>query len=306
MKNFLSKVPMPLVGVTLGCAVLGNLIQSYGNIYRNIMGLIALVLFSIMTAKFICHFEGFKKELDHPVAASVFATYPMSIMVLATYIKPYQGQVATVLWLMGVIMHVILIIMFSRKYLRKFNMKQVFPSWFIVYVGIATAAVTGKMFNQTIGQIAFWFALIAYVVLIFVIGKRVLKVKEIPEPVLPTLIIFAAPGSLCLAGYINSFNTHRFILVVGLVIISQCFYIGALIKLIQLLRLKFYPSYAAFTFPLVISALGLKLSNGFFMNQGVNLPVLGVLVKLEEVLAVIIVFYVLIRYIRHIVCMKNN
>ena len=301
MKEFLKKTPMPIVGLMLACAALGNLVQSYGEIYRNIMGIISLVLFVGSTIKFALDFQGLKKELDNPVAASVFPTYSMGMMLLATYVKPYTPNVAYIVWIVGILIHIALIIIFSMKFVRNFSIKKVFPSWFIVYVGIAVAAVTGKAFNQTIGQATFWFAVIAYLILIFIVGKRVFVVKEIPEPALPTLVIFAAPGSLCLAGYLNAFDEKNFSMFLLLLVLSQGFYIFALSKLIGLLKLKFYPSYSAFTFPLVISALALKLSNGFLVNQGITISILPVLIKVEELIAVLIVFYVLIRYIRSLV-----
>ena len=292
---------MPIVGIMLAFAALGNLVQSYGEVYRNIMGSISIILFIVATAKFACDFQGLKKELDNPIAASVFPTYSMGIMLLATYVKPYNGSVAYGVWIVGILIHIVLIIIFSRKFIKNFNIKQVFPSWFIVYVGIAVAAVTGKAFNQTVGQYAFWFAVISYLILIFVVGKRVFVVKEIPEPALPTLIIFSAPGSLCLAGYLNAFDQKNFFMFLLLLVLSQGFCIFALSKLVGLLKLKFYPSYSGFTFPLVISALALKLSNGFLMNQGITIPILPVLVKVEELIAVIIVFYVLIRYLGNVI-----
>ena len=301
MKAFLKKTPMPIVGLMLACAALGNLVQSYGEMYRNIMGAIALILFIGATVKVVCDMPGLKNELDNPVAASVFPTYSMGIMLLATYVKPYSPNVAYVVWSVGILLHITLIIIFSMKFIRNFSMKKVFPSWFIVYVGIAVAAVTGKAFNQTVGQVAFLFAVIAYLVLLFVISKRVFIVKEIPEPALPTLVIFAAPGSLCLAGYLNSFDNKNFIVFILLLFVSQGFYIFALSKLVNLLKLKFYPSYSAFTFPLVISALALKLSNGFLVNQGITISILPMLIKVEELIAVLIVFYVLIRYITNLV-----
>lgn len=297
MKDFLKKIPMPIVGVMLAFAALGNLVQSYGDIYRNIMGAISALLFIVVTVKFACDFKGLKDELNNPIAASVFPTYSMGIMLLATYVKPYNSSVAYAIWIVGILIHIALIIRFSMKFIKVFNMKQVFPSWFIVYVGIAVAAVTGKAFNQIVGQYAFWFAVVSYLILIFIVGKRVFIVKEIPEPALPTLAIFAAPGSLCLAGYLNAFDQKNFFIFLLLLVLSQGFYLFALIKLVGLLKLKFYPSYSGFTFPLVISALALKLSNGFLINQGIKIPVLPILVQIEEIVAVIIVFYVLIRYL---------
>ncbi len=57
---------------------------------------------------------------------------------------------------------------------------------------------------------------------------------------------------------------------------------------------------------MVISALALKLSNGFLIQQGFNTGILPVIVKIEEVIAVILVFYVLIRFIVYIFTAKAN
>lgn len=300
MKDFFKKIPMPVVGLMLSLAALGNLIQSYGDVYRNILGLLATIIFILATIKFLTNISLLKEDLSTPIGASVFPTYSMGIMLLATYLKPYSNGGAFGLWMLGILLHVILMIYFTIKFVKNFNIMQVFPSWFIVYVGIAVASVTGRAFYPVIGQIAFWAAFLSYLILIPIVGKRVLVTKNIPEPALPTLIIFAAPGSLCLAGYINSFETKHMILFGFLLIVSQLIYILAVIKLITLLKLKFYPSYAGFTFPLVISAIGLKASNAFLMSKGFSFGFLPVLVKVEEIIGVFIVFYVLLRFIGHI------
>ncbi|MCE5196519.1 MAG: TDT family transporter [Negativicutes bacterium] len=300
MKDFFKKIPMPIVGVSLALAALGNLVQSYGDNYRNLLGSLAGILLLLSTAKFISDFSGLMQELNTPIGASVFPTYSMSLMLLAAYLKPYHAGVAALLWLIGLGLHLVLLIRFTLKFVVKFEIKQVFPSWFIVYVGIAVAAVTGKAFNQTVGQAAFWFALASYLVLLFVVSKRAFWVKGIPEPALPTLAIFAAPGALCLAGYLNCFNQKNMLLFYALLVLSQAFYFFVLSKMLCLLRLKFYPSYSAFTFPLVIAALSLKLSQGFLLKQGIKLAFLPTLVKAEELIALVVVFYVLIRYLAKI------
>ncbi len=301
MNRFLNKIPMPIVGLMLSFASLGNLLEPYGKVYKTILGVLSASLFILTTIKFLCGFSGLKKELSTPIGASIFPNYTMSIMLLATYIKPYNQEVAYGIWIASILLHIILIIYFTRRFVLHFNIMEVFPSWFIVYVGIAVAAVTGKAFNQTIGQIAFCFAFLSYLILIPIVVKRVLFVKNIPEPALPTLIIFSAPGSLCLAGYINSFKTKHMLLLVFLLILSQVIYLVAVIKLIPLLKLKFYPSYSGFTFPLVISAIALKSSNAYLISQGHTFGFLSVLVKTEEIIATLIVFYVFIRYLNHIV-----
>lgn len=296
---------MSIVGVMLAFATLGNLIQSYGDVFRNILGSISAIIFIIATLKFITNIEGLKNDLNTPIGASVFPTYSMGIIILATYVKPYNNLVAYTIWIVGILLHIILAASFTVKYEKNFNIKQVFPSWFIVYVGIAVVAVTGKAFNQTVGSITFWIGFICYLVLLVIVCKRVFITKDIPEPATPLLVIFAAPASLCLAGYLNIVENKNIVLFWLLLILAQGFYLFALVKLPGLLKLKFYPTYSALTFPMVISALAFKLSVNFMKIQEMNVGILPTLVKLEELIAVIIVFYVLIRYVMNLTKQKK-
>lgn len=307
MNSLLKKIPLPITGLMLAVFALGNLIQSYGEVYRNIAGVIGLIIFIAVLLKIAVCPSIIREELSNPVVFSVFPTFSMGMMLLATYLKPYNSSLGFTIWILGIVLHIILIIAFSMKHLFTFSIKKVFPSWFIVYVGIVVASVTAPAFNMiSIGKIAFYFGLIAYILLMIIVINRVFIVKEIPEPATPTLIIFAAPGSLCLAGYLNSFDQINTVLFWALLIVSQIIYFAVLLKLIKLIRIKFYPSFSGFTFPLVISAIALKLSNGFLAKSGNPIPALKYLVAFEEILAVFIVVFVLIYYIRFIFSKIEN
>jgi len=299
MNAILKKYPVPVTGLILGLAAAGNLVQSYGEINRSIFGIISAILFVLMLVKIVKFADGVKESLQNPVVASVFPTFSMAAMLLSTYLKPLSQSIAFALWTIGVALHAALIIWFSKKFVLNFKIKQVFPSWFIVYVGIAVASVTAPAFKMTnIGQLAFWFGFITYIILLPLILYRTVKVKEMPEPTLPTLVIFAAPASLLLAGYMNSFETKSMAIVWFLAALSIIMYIAAIIMLPRLLKLKFYPSYSAFTFPLIISGIAMKLTNGFLTKSGIPVKWLNYLVKFQEAVAVIITLYVLYRYIR--------
>ena len=298
MNKIVNKLPIPIVGLMLALGATGNLVLSYGDIYRNIFGYISGIILLLVLIKIILYTKEVVNSLENPVVASVFPTLSMGIMILSTYLKPYNSSLAYFMWIFGLILHCILICYFTIKHVVKFNIKKVFPSWFIVYVGIVVGSVTGPTFGmEGIGKILFWFGLISYFVLLFIVSIRVFKVKEIPEAALPTLVIYSAPGSLCLAGYMNSFQDKNLALVYLLLCLSQLIYLFVLIKLPSLLKLKFYPSYSAFTFPLVITGISLKLTNGFLANIGKPISFLKYLIKFEEFIAVAIVLYVLIRYI---------
>ncbi|CAK7077387.1 TDT family transporter [Tissierella sp.] len=298
MKEIIKKLPVPIVGLMLALAAMGNLVLSYGEIYRNIFGVLSAIILVLVLVKIIMFPKGVSEAIDNPVVASVFPTLSMGIMLLATYLKPLAPSLAFGIWIIGLVLHGVLIIYFTKKYLFNFGIKKVFPSWFIVYVGIVVGSVTAPAFDKTnIGQILFWFGFISYFALLPIVLKRVFKVKDIPEPALPTLIIFAAPVALCLAGYMNSFQEKNMFIVWLLVALSQFSYLCVLLQLPRLLKLKFYPSYSAFTFPLVISAISIKLTNGFLVKIEKPIAILKYVVNFEELVALAIVIYVLIRYI---------
>ena len=117
-----------------------------------------------------------------------------------------------------------------------------------------------------------------------------------PESTIPLLTIMTAPGSLCLAGYI-SMGGHLYMpLVVFLLILSQCIYGIVVVNLYKIMQVTFYPSYAAFTFPLVISATALVKVKPLFAEKVYLTSLLNILSTFELLLAVAIVSYVFIRY----------
>ena len=307
MKQVLKKYPVPIVGLILGLAAAGNLVQSYGEVYRTIFGIISAILLLLMFVKFAMFPKGVAEALENPVVASVFPTSSMAIMLFSTYINKFAPQPAFILWIIGVALHIVLILWFTKKFVLNFKIKQVFPSWFIVYVGIAVASVTGPAHKMAgIGQAAFWFGLVTYVILLPLVLYRVVKVKEMPEPTHPTLVIFAAPASLLLAGYMNSFSEKNMGLVWVLIVLSIIMYAAAIVMLFTLLKLKFYPSYSGFTFPLVISGISMKLTNGFLIKSEQAIPWLKYLVKLQELVAVIMVVYVLVRYLQFLAVKESD
>ena len=295
--GFLKRYPIPIAGLILGLFALGNLIQSYSADARLALGVIALILYVPYLLKILILNVKLSEPLDNPVAASVFPTFTMATMLLAAYVKPYCPECANIIWYAGVIFHALLIVWFSFKFVfRNFAIKKVFPSWFIVYVGIAVASVSAPVTGRLdIGQYAFWFGLVTYILLLIIVCKRVFLVGEIPAPAMPTTVIFAAPASLLLAGYMVSFPEKISWLVYALLACSIFFWAVGIIYLLKTFSVKFIPSHSAFTFPLVISALAVKLSAGF-----TGLSWQGTFCEVQTVIAAVVVLWVLVRYVMFI------
>ncbi len=296
--KLLKKYPIPISGTALGLASLGNLLRSYSEPLRTVLGLIAAIIIVFLVVKFLLLSKPVMEAMENPVVAGTMATFPMTLMVLSTYIAQFK-PFGMILWYLGVILHVLLIVWFSLKFLKNFNIKKVFPTWFILYVGIAVAPLTAAPHGTTaLGMMLFWFAFIAYFILVAVVSYRVFKVKEIPDPAKPTLTVFAAPGSLLLAAYMAGSPTKNLTIVYILLAFSLFFWAYAVLQLPKLLMMKFNPAFSSFTFPFAISGLASKLTNGFLTKAGNPIPGMGILINIQEILSLVLVLYVLFKYLQ--------
>lgn len=299
MKKIIQKVPLPICGVMLGFATLGNLLQSYGEKVRYVCGILACFLLILVLLKLILFPHMIIADMKNPIMASVAATFPMALMLLSTYIKPWIGNVARFIWFFAILLHIILIIWFTVKFILKVQMPKVFASYYIVYVGIAAAAVTAPAYNAlSIGTATFWFGFITLILLFVLITVRYVKYKEVPEPAKPLICIYAAPTSLCIAGYVQSVTPKSRGFLLAMLIAATILYVFALIKAIGYLKLKFYPSYSAFTFPFAVSAVAVKQTMACLANMGHPIPWLSYIVLIETIIAVVFLLYTFIRYMQ--------
>lgn len=293
----IKKIPLPIAGLILALLATGNLLSLHGSLYRSIFGIIGSILLILLITKIVLIPKALIEDFENPVIASVMPTFSMALILLSSYIRPFSYSTAFSIWIFGLILHGVLIILFTIKHVLKFNIKKVFPSYFIVYVGIVAASVTAPLYNMSkLGQYIFWFGFAAYLILLPIVIYRTLKIKEIPEPALPTITIFAAPASLCLTGYISSFESKNIYMIGFLGVLSSIMFICVLSYLPKMLKIKFYPSYSAFTFPIVITSMAFKVTYSYLTSKDYPFDLLKYCIPVMETFTVAIVFYVLIRY----------
>lgn len=259
MKKYINALPLPIAGVMLALAAFGNLMKPYGDTLRLSIGAVSCLLLLAIVIKIIIAPNAFKEAFNQPPVAGVLATIPMGITILSTYAVQWHKTLGLGIWWLGIAIHAIFILAFTLKYLLGFKLLKLFPSYFVMYVGIVCASVAAPAHQmQSIGQMIFWFGFAAYVILLPLMLYRIFVVKQIPTPAMPTVAIFAAPASLLLAGYNSAFADKAPWMVTLLTVLALVMYIGVLIYMVKLLRLSFMPSFSAFTFPFVISAVALK------------------------------------------------
>lgn len=302
--KLIKRVPLAISGLALSLASLGNLLSPRGEILRSLCGALAAVLLCAFFARLILDLDQVKEELKNPVALSVFPTATMALMLLCVYAKPYIGSLAVTIWYAAIAAHILIMLVFAGRFLVGFKILTVFPSWFVVSVGIVIASVTSPaMGARQIGQAIFYVGFAMYFIALSVILYRMAKVKPLPEPARPTIAIFTAPMSLCIVGYFSVFEQPNVSLITLMLIVAVISYIFVSGCMISLLRLPFYPTYAAFTFPYVISAISFRLSNNLLVKNGITFFSFAPIVA--EWAAILVVAYVFVRYVFFLTSMSR-
>jgi exfoliative toxin A/B len=300
--KFVKSIPMAMCGVSLALAALGNLLgQNNQPELRLLCGILSALVLILFLLKIVLHFPHAGAELKTPIPLSVLPTSTMALMLLCVYVKDYvNGAAAVPLWYAAVALHIAIMLLFVKRFIIGFKLGTVFPSWFIAFVGIVVASVTAPAMNaRTIGQITFYTGFFLYFIALVLVVWRMVKVKLFPEPARPTIAIFTAPMSLCIVGYFQSFppeqrNAALIYLMLAIAVIS---YLYVFIMMVPLLKIKFYPTYAAFTFPFVISALAFRAGNNFLAAQGYGF--LAPLMYISFWIAIGLVLFVIAHYIRY-------
>lgn len=300
----IKKIPFAFSGVMLGMAALGNLLQSYGEGIRLLFGCVAFVILILLLLKLILFPNAVKEELSTPIGAGVFATFPMALMLFSVYVKPFIPGISFPLWVFANAIHIVLILYFTKTYILHFEEKNVHTVWYIVYVGIVVASLTTPAYKTfAYGQAAFYFGFVALLILLCVVTKRYVKLP-VPDPAKPLMMIYAAPMALCTAGYIQAFPEKNKSFVLFLLVATSVIYLFALFKSVQFLRFPFYPSYAAFTFPFIISAIATKQCFAVLTKMGMNVAFLQPVVLVETIIAAVFTIYACLRYFQFILAEK--
>ena len=292
----IEKIPIPLCGLILAFFSLGNLLNDTHPLLKAICGTIGMIFLILILLKLVIYPEKIRQDFKNPVIASNSGTFSMSLMILSTYLITFMPDIAYSIWILGVALHILLLVYFTHHFIiRNFNISTVYPSYWIVFVGITMGAITAHAHNlDEIGFIFFLVGFIGMILTLPLVIYRYIKHKDIPNANKPLICIFTAVMSILIVGYLNSYNNISIEFLIGMYTFACMFYIFALAKFIEYRNLEFYPSFAAFTFPFVISGLATK---GVMSKTGFNI-ILNNVLSIETVIATAIVVYVTIKYIK--------
>lgn len=256
MKAFFSKIPLALSSLLLALFSLSIQISQYALFSQGIWCLASIGLVLILGRLWLGK-DQTKEDLKNTVIASSFPSFFMALFLFFTRL-PISLTGQTDLWLCLLLIYLAYILFFSYRFLRSFKLEDVYPSWFVVYVGPAISFVTApSTISITFKATILGLTGLATSLLFILIFYRLFRIKVSPG-LQASLAVLAAPLALLITAYLKSGQEINSLLLVGLLLSSQLFYFYGLGLFARLVNKGFVPLFAAFSFPLVNSTNAFK------------------------------------------------
>ncbi len=282
-------LPVPLFGSVMGLSGLSiALMRLDPNQWTHTLGLGLLGLttlwFGLLVLgygiKFVRFRDRVQAEFQHPVRLHFFPAISISLLLLAIGYLDIARGLSAAFWWLGAVLHFVLLLRTLRVWFFKGLPLQTFnPAWFIPVVGTLLVPVAGVYHAPA--EISWFFFSIGLVFWIAMLGmtlNRVIFHAGLPEKMLPTLFILIAPPAVAFIAYMG--------LTGDLDSFAKMLYFHALFTTVLILsfadrfiRLPFYLSWWAYTFPLAaitLASIRYHVAGGplFFYQLGIGLLLL--------------------------------
>jgi len=251
---FFSSV-MGLAGLAMalqqGETILG--LPSGGGYVVTIASLIVFALLAIIYVLKLIRFpEAVVQEWRHPVKMSFGATITVSLLLLGGATLGLWPTLSYVLWLVGAALHLLVTLYVLNAWIYKpgFEITHISPAWFIPVVGNIVAPIAGVTHaGPETGWLFFRIGLVFWLVLFTIIVYRMIFHNPLPDRLLPTLFILLAPPA---AGFIAYLKLRGVLDGFGRILYHTAVFIALLLvlQLPRFMRLKFFLSWWAYSFPL--------------------------------------------------------
>lgn len=200
--------------------------------------------------KIIKYMPQVKAEFLHPIKSSFFPTISISLLLLSIAYASINQSLSFFMWFFGTILHFIFLVRILTYWINKeFKIEMINPAWFIPVVGTIIVPIQGMNYSSDISWFFFSIGIIFWICLFTIVFYRFIFHNPLPDRLYPTFFILIAPPAVGflsytkIVGVIDTLSNLLFYFALFL-----CIVLFALIK--KFLRLKFYISWWAYTFPL--------------------------------------------------------
>ena len=217
---------------------------------------ITVLLFAVLAVTYLLKLLRYPRdawgEVQHPVKLAFVPTLSIALILLSIAVLQVAPGVSQSLWLIGSLLHLVLTLYVLSSWVHhdRYEIAHLNPAWFIPVVGNILVPIAGV--HHAPADISWFFfslGLFFWPVLTAILFYRLIFHGSLPERFMPTLFIFIAPPAVgfiswvTLTGGVDAFARilYYVALFFTLLLASQ---VG------QFVRLKFFLSWWAYSFPL--------------------------------------------------------
>lgn len=206
----------------------------------------------LYSAKTLRYPDAAAAELSHPVKQAFVPTFSIGLILLSIALYASAPGISFWLWTVGALLHLLLTLYVLSSWIHheKYELSHLNPAWFIPVVGNILVPIAGVHHASVeISWFFFSLGLFFWPVLTAIIYYRLIFHGSLPERFIPTLFIFIAPPAVGFIAYHQlTHELDAFARILYFVALAFTLILATQLK--QFLRLKFFLSWWAYSFPL--------------------------------------------------------
>jgi tellurite resistance protein len=227
------------------------------------------------------------KELNHPIKINFFPLVAKILLVVSVVLLERNMTASYYSWLAGTVLQFIASIYIITEWVQhdRFKIEHMTPGWFIPIVGSIIIPIAGvKHGFVELSWFFFSVGLIFWLILLVIVLYRMFFHTPIAEKLMPTLFILFAPPAIGFIAYVRLTGGGLDAFGRILYYFSLFMFFLVLYSLPRLLKIRFYLSWWAYSFPMAAKALA-----SFLMLSLVSSPFISFIAWFELALLTLII-----------------
>lgn len=291
-------IVLGMSGFTLSVQKAGSILHPLHPV-STVLLYVTIALFILVSAIYL--YKGIScpgaigRELNHPVKVNFFPLVAKIFLVLSVVFIERNLSVSLYAWVIGTLLQFIASIYIISEWMRHvhFKIEHMTPGWFIPIVGSIIIPIAGvkhgylemSWFFFSVGLL-FWLAL--FVIVLY----RMIFHPPIVEKLMPTLFILFAPPAIGFIAYLKLTGGTLDSFARVLYYFSLFMFMLVLYQVPRLLKINFYLSWWAYSFPVAAKTLA-----SFLMLSLTHDPFIAFAAWFELVFLTIIIVVLVIKTI---------
>ncbi len=200
---------MGLAGLTLALHALETY-QGWGGVASLAALVVTIAAFAVVAVfyglKALRYPGAVSEEWHHPVRLAFFPAISISVLLIATALRPVSADLARPIWMLGTVLQGALTLAVVSGWIgrRPFQPMHISPAWFIPAVGNVVVPVAGVSLGYAeISWLFFSAGVMFWIVLLTLVMNRLIFHDPLPARLFPTLVILIAPPAVAFLSWLQ-------------------------------------------------------------------------------------------------------